>query len=248
MARSSSRARTPSKKSEVSESSTSASKNDKSQASSTGKSTPFDVLLFYPNIIGYIRVISMIASLYYARSDWKKCLACYGVAFGGDVVDGWVARRFNQSSIYGGVLDMVTDRVSTAGFLCMLSTLYPEHSFSFSMLAVLDIASHWFHVASVALLTVGAGHKSETALRDRNPLLRWYYSIYILFGYCCVGAECFYILLYAYFYTKNPTVLKLALYGCGPACATKNVINLVQMWSAAYSIAERDAENRSSKK
>jgi len=99
----------------------------------------------------------MIASLYYAASDWKKSIACYSCAFMGDVVDGWVARRFNQSSVYGGILDMVTDRVSTAGFLCILSTLYPKYAFHFSMLVVLDIASHWFHVASVSLLTVGQG-------------------------------------------------------------------------------------------
>jgi len=93
-----------------------------------------------------------------------------------------------------------------------------------------------------------AGHKSEEALRDRNPILRWYYSIYVLFAYCCAGAECFYILLYVYHFTHNDIVWKLAMYACGPACAMKNIVNLVQMWSAAYAIAERDAENRISKK
>jgi hypothetical protein len=92
------------------------------------------------------------------------------------------------------------------------------------------------------------GHKSEDALRDRNPLLRWYYSIYVLFGYCCVGAECFYILLYVYHFTHNSTVWNLAMYACGPACVMKNIINFVQMWSAAYAIAERDAENRAALK
>ena len=88
------------------------------------------------------------------------------------------------------------------------------------------------------------GHKSEEALRDRNPILRWYYGIYVLFGYCCVGAESFYILLYVYHFTREIAVWNLAVYVCGPACVLKNIINLVQMWSAAYSIAERDAENR----
>lgn len=41
---------------------------------------------------------------------------------------------------------MVTDRVSTAGFLVVLSNLYPDYSFVFIMLLVLDIGSHWFHV------------------------------------------------------------------------------------------------------
>lgn len=47
---------------------------------------------------------------------------------------------------YGGVLDMVTDRVSTCGFLTVLSHLYPKYTFGFIMLVVLDISSHWFHV------------------------------------------------------------------------------------------------------
>lgn len=53
---------------------------------------------------------------------------------------------FMIGSSFGGVLDMVTDRVSTCGFLVILSNLLPEYSFVFIMLLVLDVASHWFHV------------------------------------------------------------------------------------------------------
>ena len=49
-------------------------------------------------------------------------------------------------SNFGGVLDMVTDRVSTCGFLVIVSHLYDEYYFIFVMLIVLDISSHWFHV------------------------------------------------------------------------------------------------------
>jgi CDP-diacylglycerol--inositol 3-phosphatidyltransferase len=157
MPRSTSRSRTPSKRLAQALIASPASETRKSKKDSTVTCSASDVLIFYPNLIGYARVLFMIASFYYAASDWKKCFFCYGCAFFGDVVDGWVARRFNQSSVYGGILDMVTDRVSTAGFLCMLSTLYTKYAFYFSMLLVLDIASHWFHVASVALLTVGQG-------------------------------------------------------------------------------------------
>ena len=220
-----------------------ASKPTKSRASTLSLYTAEDILLFFPNIIGYARVVFMLLALYFAQSDWKKCLSCYCVAFGGDVVDGWVARRFNQSSAYGGTLDMVTDRVSTTGFLVVLASLMSQHALYFSLLAVLDIASHWFHMVSIS---VGAGHKSEEALRERNAILKWYYGIYVLFGYCCVGAEFFYIFLYVYHFTSSPMVLKLALYLCGPACALKNVINVVQMCSACYAIAENDAEVRNS--
>ena len=142
MPRSSSRSRTTPRKRAVQASiSSPASETRESKKDSTVTSAS-DVLIFYPNLIGYARVLFMIASLYYAASDWKKCFICYGCAFFGDLVDGFVARRFNQSTVYGGILDMVTDRVSTAGFLCMLSNLYTKYAFYSLMLIVLDIASH----------------------------------------------------------------------------------------------------------
>ena len=88
----------------------------------------------------------MITAFYFAKTDWKTTLTCYLIAFVGDVVDGYVARLFKQSSIFGGILDMVTDRVSTCGFLVILSHLYAEYTFTIVMLIVLDIGSHWFHV------------------------------------------------------------------------------------------------------
>lgn len=41
---------------------------------------------------------------------------------------------------------MITDRVSTCGFLVIVSHLYPSYTFQIVMLIVLDISSHWFHV------------------------------------------------------------------------------------------------------
>jgi CDP-diacylglycerol--inositol 3-phosphatidyltransferase len=110
------------------------------------KSSAAAVLLFYPNLIGYARISFMVLSFYFALTDYKLTLMFYLMAFGGDVVDGYVARACGQSSRFGGVLDMVTDRVSTLGFLFMLSHLYPEWKFAFVLLVSLDIFSHWFHV------------------------------------------------------------------------------------------------------
>ena len=108
--------------------------------------TATQVIFYYPNLIGYLRVICMVVSFYYALSNWQIALIAYCCAFVGDVVDGYVARAFKQSSVYGGILDMVTDRVSTCGFLVVLTNLYPQFIFPIIMLIVLDIGSHWFHV------------------------------------------------------------------------------------------------------
>jgi len=206
----------------------------KTPAASKKQLTTTDVFLYYPNLIGYLRVGFMIASFVYA-AEWKISVACYLLAFMGDVLDGHVARAFNQCSKFGGILDMVTDRVSTCGLLVIVSHLYPSYSLHCILLIVLDIASHWFHVMSVS-----AHHKSEESLAHRNPILRWYYSIYPLFGYCCVGTECFYILLYVLHFYPNNLLHQLCFFGCLPACVLKQIVNVIQLLSAADAIAQTD--------
>jgi len=58
--------------------------------------TTKDVLLFYPNLIGYLRFAFMLASFAFAHTNWKVSIGFYFAAFFGDVVDGYVARAFNQ--------------------------------------------------------------------------------------------------------------------------------------------------------
>jgi len=96
--------------------------------------TANDVLLFIPNIIGYTRVLMTLLAYYFALpgneeafaglQGWQVCMICYSISFVADAVDGMAARHFKQCSDFGAVLDMVTDRCSTAGFLLILSHLY----------------------------------------------------------------------------------------------------------------------------
>jgi CDP-diacylglycerol--inositol 3-phosphatidyltransferase len=50
--------------------------------------------------LGYVRVGFMLASLYYAKSDWVRTLVFYLLAFVGDVVDGYVARAFDMCTFH----------------------------------------------------------------------------------------------------------------------------------------------------
>ena len=58
--------------------------------------TASKVLWYYPNIIGYTRFFLMSAAFILARTNWQVAIACYLLAFVGDVIDGYVARAFNQ--------------------------------------------------------------------------------------------------------------------------------------------------------
>ncbi len=200
-----------------------------------------DVLAYYPNLIGYLRVLCMFLAFWY-YFDWKMSLTFYLLSFGGDVIDGYVARKCDQSSTYGGFLDMVTDRVATGGYLMMLMRLYSGSKYDlrclcFQFLMILDVASHWFHTVSVGM----SGHKSEEKLRERNALLRWYYSYYYLFGYCCVGAELYYVGLFLEYH--NPSFV-IHHYIFLPGCVIKQIVNIAQLASACYTIAEKDAVER----
>ena len=91
--------------------------------------TAGDVLLYVPNLIGYLRVICTVLSLILMicfPQRWIIAVILYVASFVGDLFDGLAARKFDQCSIFGGLLDMVTDRCSTAGLLCVLSHEHNE--------------------------------------------------------------------------------------------------------------------------
>lgn len=206
-----------------------------------------DVLLYYPNLIGYFRVILTATSFYYALTDWKFSMMAYALSFVCDYFDGLVARSFNQCSSFGAVLDMVTDRCSTAGLLFILSHLYPRKMHLFLFLMTLDIASHWLHMYA----DKKGAHKVIDA-NTGNPIMRLYYGCYPFFGYCCVGTELSYILLYILafeqpsFKVLSTTVALEDIYYfvCLPACIMKTFINMVQLCTAAVAVAQDDYESK----
>ena len=64
----------------------------------------------------------MLAPLVYAllNQHWLAAAACYVVAVITDIYDGKLARKLNQSSPLGGVLDHLTDAlIVTAGCWCL---------------------------------------------------------------------------------------------------------------------------------
>ena len=233
-------------------------KKKSNAASKTKAVTPYDILLYIPNIIGYFRAICMFLFFWLAPKEeeysiwgvkiagWKIAVFLYAVGFVGDLVDGWAARKFNQSTLYGATLDMVVDRVATAGLLCILASLKSENAFFYASLIVLDIGSHWFHMAS----TVTKGHhKDAKVLQERNYVLRLYYGSKPFFGFCCVGQEFYYIhqFINSYENFSSPFFIgleKILLV----ACLSKQVVNFFQLASAVMAFAEQDAKDKNKKK
>lgn len=154
-----------------------------------------NIFLFWPNIIGYSRIVLAIASLYYMPLHPRTCSLLYSISCLLDALDGYAARYFEQSTRFGAVLDMVTDRCTTACLLVFLSIAFPRWAIVFQGLISLDLASHYMHM--YATLAMGGADTSHKAVdRSRSWLLNLYYTNKtVLFVFCALN-ELFFIALY----------------------------------------------------
>ncbi|KAL8540073.1 hypothetical protein ACS0TY_001602 [Phlomoides rotata] len=218
------------------------------------KPSTLTVYLYVPNIIGYVRILMNCYAFAICFEDKYLFSILYFISFVCDALDGWFARRLNQVSTFGAVLDMVTDRISTACLLVVLSQVYRPGLIFLSLLA-LDIASHWLQMYSTFLV----GKSSHKDVKDSSSwLFRLYYGNRKFMGYCCVSCEVLYIILFLL--AKNQTedlfevlvnavvtqnwlyltLLPLSVVGW----AIKQLVNVIQMKTAAdaciyYDIAKK---------
>ncbi|KAI8932889.1 hypothetical protein NX059_010366 [Plenodomus lindquistii] len=154
-----------------------------------------NIFLFIPNLIGYSRVVLALVSLYYMPLHPRTCTLLYSISCLLDALDGYAARRFSQSTKFGAVLDMVTDRCTTTCLLVFLAQAFPRFSIVFQGLISLDLASHYMHMYAT-LSMGGSGQSHKNVDESRSWLLKQYYSNNkVLFTFCCMN-EIFFIALY----------------------------------------------------
>ncbi|KAH7015322.1 CDP-alcohol phosphatidyltransferase-domain-containing protein [Ilyonectria destructans] len=157
-----------------------------------------NIFLFWPNIIGYFRIVLAIASLYYMPLHPRTCTVLYSVSCLLDALDGYVARVFEQSTRFGAVLDMVTDRCTTACLLVFLSSAFPRWAIIFQGLIALDLASHYMHMYAT-LVVSGSDSSHKNIDKSKSFVLNLYYTnkarLIVLFVFCALN-EVFFIALY----------------------------------------------------
>ncbi|KAI9721616.1 MAG: CDP-diacylglycerol-inositol 3-phosphatidyltransferase [Chrysothrix sp. TS-e1954] len=154
-----------------------------------------NIFLFIPNLIGYSRIVLAVASLYYMPLHPRTCSFLYSISCLLDALDGVAARHFQQSTRFGAVLDMVTDRCTTTCLLVFLASAFPRWSLVFQGLISLDLASHYMHMyATLTMGGSGMSHKKVDA--SRSWIMNQYYSNNkVLFTFCAMN-ELFFIALY----------------------------------------------------
>ncbi|XP_073258705.1 uncharacterized protein [Porites lutea] len=108
-----------------------------------------NVLLFVPNLIGYVRLILLVASWIFF-SNPVLFLSFYTASVLLDGIDGIVARQLNQTSAFGAWLDILCDNIGRG----MLWTLLYQWGYFIS-------AVEW--LVFVCTHTLGAQWKSAKA-------------------------------------------------------------------------------------
>ncbi|XP_004071133.1 CDP-diacylglycerol--inositol 3-phosphatidyltransferase [Oryzias latipes] len=201
-----------------------------------------NIFLFVPNLIGYARVLLALLS-FFLMPIWPwPAIFFYLLSGLLDAFDGHAARALNQSTKFGAMLDMLTDRCATMCLLVNLSLLYPAYAFLFQLSMCLDVASHWLHLHS-STIKGSASHKSIDL--SGNPVLRIYYTSKPVLFVMCAGNELFFCLLYLLHHIQEPAGWLLWLQGlCGLICLLKSAISVLHLVTASQNMAALDAAER----
>jgi len=187
-----------------------------------------NIFLFVPNLIGYGRVVAGLASFYFMlvdgpdRNYYTKLAALLYLASGlFDAVDGMAARHFKQSTRFGAVLDMVTDRCATTCLMVTLGALFaaqPLVAFGMQLLIALDLSSHWLAMTAT-LLDPNPNRSHKEIDETQNALLRLYYTDKRVLFVVCAMNELFFCMLYL-----SGRQLEVAAGLGGAACASAGAI------------------------
>ena len=207
------------------------------------KVTSLQVLCYYANIMDYFRVVAAMYAFYKAKDSPVVFVICYFISFILDAFDGMAARAAKQTSKLGATLDMVTDRISTAGLLAVLSGFYEKYSVVFVYLIMLDVGSHWLQTHSGFLVDVkNDNHKN---LGEKFFLLKLYYTNRNVLGIVCLGAEVFLLLLYFNHFYPELMLNQIYLYFFYvnfTIYVFKQIISIIQIFGASARIADWDAK------
>lgn len=120
---------------------------------------------------------------------------------------------------------MVTDRyawhisyfysICTAGLLLILSHLYPDYRFFWTMCMILDVGSHWVQMYCSQVCHMGS-HKN---MSENDPwILRKYYTSRPVLFHVCFFNEAFFVLIYMYKFVKLEGNLYYAFVGFTAWC------------------------------
>lgn len=200
--------------------------------------------LYVPNLIGYTRVALMFTAYYVYESKPIIFFLCYFLSQFLDMFDGMAARHFNQSTNFGAMLDMVTDRCSTCGLMLTISKRLPQYTMLCHIFIWIDICSHWAHM----LASLRAGSQSHKLVTSGPALLQYYYKTHWFMVLLIFGAEGAPLVLYLLSFEQiKPLypIFKCLGILCAPLFVLKHLINVIQFTNASKMLDELHSEEKS---
>ena len=146
--------------------------------------------LYAANIVDYCRVLALIIAVFVEKASPVLAIALLCVSDGLDGMDGYLARKFNQTSTLGAVLDMATDRAAPAAIGILVAGYSGSGAYRSicAFFTIIDITSHWIRFTLAQ--RVQTHHK---LLPSRFALLRYYYKNRFFLTMECVFYEAFFI-------------------------------------------------------
>lgn len=129
-----------------------------------------------PTLLTWLRILTipLVALAFYLPLEWARPLSTlfFTIAAVTDAFDGWLARRWNQTTSFGAFLDPVADKLLVAVSLVLL--VEDAGSFMVTLMAVIIIGREitvsalreWMaHVGARARVAVSAIGKSKTIIQ-----------------------------------------------------------------------------------
>ncbi|HEX8498053.1 MAG TPA: CDP-alcohol phosphatidyltransferase family protein [Actinomycetales bacterium] len=82
----------------------------------------------WPNVVTATRTVAavVLGSLAIVERSMSLLLLAYACYWVGDVLDGWLARRLDDETRIGAVLDVISDRACSSVLVCGLMVLQPQ--------------------------------------------------------------------------------------------------------------------------
>ncbi len=169
------------------------------------------IFFYVPNLIGYVRIILLFVAYSVYHDNFPLFALSYFISFSLDFIDGPVARALGQCSKFGGLMDMMTDRIGNLIVVaCGFETPGLPNKGFLVFLVILDIVSHTLQTyQSTELKTY---HKD---LKMPYTILHIYYNDESFMNVTIFGHELFNIFyLYRFVYNDYSLATNLVFAIC----------------------------------
>lgn len=138
------------------------------------------VVLYVPNLLGYARIIFAYVGLYYAETHPIQASWIWILSASLDLIDGILARRLNQTSSLGVLLDIAADNVLRTTLWIAAATTATSSSSSFpsgvpppyylyGMMACIVVSLEWITMVCTQLHAVQDGGAHWKTTREGDP-------------------------------------------------------------------------------